>query len=159
MSQVLKKNATAWAAGEPLFESTTMQTAQSNRRRSIRYPLRGLAVVQWDSHEGVRKHTRGWTKDVSEAGAYVVSPHCPREGDQIQMVLRFPMRPLQRPGPTTEISMSGKVLRIDRDAPHGRELGFAVRTFPGDSNSESDGFDSLDRDHELRGGARSLQTN
>jgi len=147
VAQLLKKNA-ACDADQMLLGSTSLVPARGNRRRFIRYPLRALALFQWEGQDGSRKHARGWTKDVSEAGAYVVSSRCPRVGEEIQMVLRFPVPAMQEPALAAKIDMNATVLRIDRDAPEGRELGFAVfaREHGPDSNSER--FEDIRRDEE-----------
>jgi hypothetical protein len=159
VAQLLKKSALTRNADQLVFDSGRLGPTRMNRRRSIRYPLRALALFQWQSDDGVRKHARGWTKDVSEAGAYVVSPQCPNEGDAIQLVLRFPVLPTPGSGRATEVDMIGCVLRVNRDPVHGRELGFAVRRREGSSNPESEGFEKHGKGEEQEVRLKALRAN
>lgn len=159
MAQLLKKSAIPGNADQLVFRSGRLETPRMNRRRCIRYPLRALALVEWESRGGTCKHARGWTKDVSEAGAYVVCSQCPNEGDVIQLVLKFPVYPTPGSGRRTEIDMNGSVLRVDRDPVHGRELGFAVRRRDNGSSPEPEGFEKDRKGEEPEIRLRTLRAN
>ena len=136
VAQAAKKSPPPRNARELVLTAANVETPRMNRRRCIRYPLRALAIFQWNSSEGTPRRVKGWTKDVSEAGAYVVSSQCPKEGELIRLILKLPVRRAGSADCGIEIDMEGSVLRVDRDAAYGRELGFALRKSEAVLNSE-----------------------
>ena len=97
----------------------------SSRRKQIRYPLKASVLYRWIDQAGLRREAKGRTRDLSEAGAYVFSRHCPNEGDLVDLTFR--LAALHIPG-NEDFDMNGRVVRVDRPARAGVHAGFAVKS-------------------------------
>ncbi|HXH67439.1 MAG TPA: PilZ domain-containing protein [Candidatus Limnocylindrales bacterium] len=115
------------------MESTTQAVQArgytSGGRRQIRYPLRTTVVYRWLDNTGLRRHARGWTRDISEAGAYVLSSHCPQKGEFVELSFRLlALRERETPKNGAHLEMGGEVVRVDNAEIAGAAVGFAVRS-------------------------------
>jgi hypothetical protein len=103
-------------------------TTMSSRRKQIRYPLKAPVFYRWIDQAGLQRQAKGRTRDLSEAGAYVFSHHCPKEGDFIELTFRLvALRQQQAPG-NEDFDMNGRVMRVDRSGRTGAHGGFAVKS-------------------------------
>lgn len=103
-------------------------TTMSSRRKQIRYPLKASVFYRWIDQAGLERQAKGRTRDLSEAGAYVFSHHCPNEGDFIELTFRLvALRQQQAPG-NEDFDMNGRVVRVDRYGRTGAHGGFAVKS-------------------------------
>lgn len=101
----------------------------STRRRQIRYPLRTPVVYRWLDESGLQRRARGLTRDISEAGAYVVSSQCPPKGEFVQLTFKLlKLHEQQTPRKREHLEMGGEVVRIDFADVVGAAVGFAVRS-------------------------------
>lgn len=95
-------------------------------RTMVRYLLHARVVFRWNDDDGSQKAGRGQTRNISQKGAYVVSPERPPKGAHIYMNIYLP--PL--PGDTRVLSIEaeGQVLRVESDteADNSARWGFAV---------------------------------
>jgi hypothetical protein len=110
----------------------------TSRRKQIRYPLRASVVYRWLDPTGLRRRGRGWTRDISEAGTYVLSQRCPNEGDVVELRFRLVSTRQQLVNENGTMDMNGRVIRVDRDGNEGAGAGFAVRSKETASPHESD---------------------
>jgi hypothetical protein len=120
------------------WRKTTMeQTTQAvqgkgistSRRSQIRYPLRTPVIYKWQDTSGSQRRARGWTRDISEAGAYVLSNQCPKKGEIVELtfkLLGFARQHTSRD--KNQLEMGGEVVRVDFAEIAGVGLGFAVRS-------------------------------
>jgi len=103
-------------------------TTTSSRRKQIRYPLKASVFYRWIDQAGLQREAKGRTRDLSEAGAYVFSHHCPNEGDFVELTFRLiALRQQHIPG-NEDFDMNGRVVRVDRSARAGVHAGFAVKS-------------------------------
>lgn len=95
-------------------------------RAAVRYALQARAVFHWNDGDGFQKVGRGHTRNISQKGAYIVSPELPPQGASISLNIYLPALA----GDTRLLSLQadGLVLRremnCEREASSG--AGFAV---------------------------------
>lgn len=100
-----------------------------SRRNQIRYPLRTPVVYRWQDSSGSQRHAKGWTRDISEGGAYVLSGHCPTKGESVELTFKLlSFGGQQNSRHKTHLTMGGEVVRVDLAEMAGEAVGFAVRT-------------------------------
>src|SRR4029077_2348210 len=120
-----------WPRLELSIQETTVArtaTTMSSRRKQIRYPLKASVFYRWIDQAGLQREAKGRTRDLSEAGAYVFSHHCPNEGDFVELTFRLiALRQQHIPG-NEDFDMNGRVVRVDRSARAGAHAGFAVKS-------------------------------
>jgi len=97
-------------------------------RTTVRYALHARVVFQWDDEDGLQKVGRGHTRNISQKGAFVVSPEIPPQGVPITLNIYLPALA----GDTRLLSLEaeGRVLRGESNCePNGPSVsGFAVST-------------------------------
>lgn len=77
----------------------------------------------------MRRRAKGWTRDISEAGAYVLSSHCPQKGDLVELKFKlFALREQRTPQGNEHLELGGEVVRVDVAPIAGEAVGFAVRS-------------------------------
>src|SRR5260370_39901202 len=103
-------------------------TTMSSRRKQIRYPLKASVFYRWIDQAGLRRQAKGRTRDLSEAGAYVFSHHCPNQGDFVELTFRLVALRQQRIPGNADFDMNARVVRVDRCARAGVHAGFAVKS-------------------------------
>jgi len=64
------------------------------------------------------------SRDVSVAGAFILTPACPPVGTTLQLEIALP--PLYGPTPTVRLKGKARVVRIERAAESAAQSGFAV---------------------------------
>jgi len=95
-------------------------------RTTVRYMLHARVVFHWNDNEGFQKVGRGHTRDISQKGAYIVSPERPPNGAHVSLNIYLPALA----GDTRLLSLEteGQVLRVDsvREPADPAGFGFAV---------------------------------
>ncbi|HUO33978.1 MAG TPA: hypothetical protein VMU43_03205 [Candidatus Acidoferrum sp.] len=85
---------------------------EAESRKAVRFCLEAAASCSWVDSAGRRRECKGWTRDVSHRGAYIIAPENPPRGVSVRTVISLP--PL--PGETRplRIEAEGLILRVDR---------------------------------------------
>jgi hypothetical protein len=95
-------------------------------RTTVRYMLHARVVFHWNDNEGYQKVGRGHTRDISQKGAYIVSPERPPNGAHVSLNIYLPALA----GDTRLLSLEteGQVLRVEsgRESADPTGFGFAV---------------------------------
>lgn len=94
-------------------------------RKVPRYPVQAPVTFTW-SEEGQSKTGEGWTRDISEIGAFVYSSCCPPQGAQTQLEVVLP--PLGADGRILRIGMEAAVLRVSGEPTQDEYSGFALKS-------------------------------
>src|SRR5579863_4056100 len=114
---------------EPITQTVQARGYSSSRRSQIRYPLRTPVIYRWLDNNGLQRRARGWTRDISEAGAYVLSSQCPQRGEIVELKFKLlAIREQRAPRSNEHFEMSGEVVRVDVAEVAGAGVGFAVRS-------------------------------
>lgn len=93
------------------------------RRKSIRFPLQMPVIFWWTNEYGKRRQAEGYSRDISEAGAFVLAADCPPLGAIVE--LRMDLQALPNARGAYLIEYQGQVVRVER--PNGEKgNGFAV---------------------------------
>lgn len=92
-------------------------------RRAVRYSLETQVIFSWSDVGDLVRQSRGYTRDISPKGAYVVADCCPPSGTSLTMSFYLPtlMGELQ----PVQVQVQCRVSRIDSAGP-GRRAGFSV---------------------------------
>jgi len=115
------------------MEQTTQavqgKSISASRRSQIRYPLRTPVIYRWQDTSGLQRRARGWTRDISEAGAYVLSNRCPEKGEFVQLTFKLLGFGAQHDSRNkNRLEMGGEVVRVDFAKMAEVGVGFAVRS-------------------------------
>ena len=114
---------------EQSIQVAQRKSVSASRRNQIRYPLRTPVVYRWQDASGLQRHAKGWTRDISEAGAYVLSDHCPIKGESVELTFKLLSFSGQHNTHNKDhLTMAGEVVRVDFAEMAGAALGFAVRS-------------------------------
>jgi hypothetical protein len=95
-------------------------------RRQMRYPLRAHVAFEWAGRDGAHHGGKGYSRDVSERGAYVLARTYPSVGASIRLEIRFPYR--WDPVRANQIVMDGRVVRVEFLLGGKSNWGFAVES-------------------------------
>jgi hypothetical protein len=80
-------------------------------RNFVRYRLEVPVTFSWKDKRGVRQQEKGYARDLSAGGAYLLAPSCPPVGTPFEFEAFLP--PLDQAARTLRMQGEGKVLRID----------------------------------------------
>ena len=97
--------------------------ASVERRKGIRYRLNAPAVFRWSGPESGHHQAEGVTRDMSVAGAFVITSTCPPPNSMIQMEVVFPISD-GAPKPLMKANMM--VLRVESDIAGKKRSGFSA---------------------------------
>lgn len=111
-------------AGARAPANISTKRPEPEARHHFRYPLRARAEFVWVGRDGVKRESRGHSRDISEGGAYVLAKTSPPMGAAIQLVVRFPY--LSNPAHSRRIEIDGKVVRVEFLLANRSNWGFAV---------------------------------
>jgi hypothetical protein len=93
------------------------------RRKSIRFPLQTPVIFWWTNEFGKRQQAEGHSRDISEAGTFILAANCPPLGAIVG--LRMDLQALPNAKGASLIEYEGQVVRVER--PNGEKgNGFAV---------------------------------
>jgi hypothetical protein len=112
----------------PTTQAVQVRGCSSGGRSQIRYPLRTPVVYRWLDNTGLRRRAKGWTRDISETGAYILSSQCPQKGQFVELTFKLlALREQETPKNSEHVQMGGEVVRVDIAEIAGVAVGFAVR--------------------------------
>jgi len=97
---------------------------KKNARSAVRYELWAPVVFTWVDSTGAVQERRGYTRDISPKGAFVVSSACPPRGTSLEMSIYLSVA--SEHSRDVRIEAQGCVLRVEEET-EGRERGFSVR--------------------------------
>lgn len=80
-------------------------------RRAVRYALRTEVVFSWSDDGKPPRECRGFTRDISPRGAYVVAASCPPPGASVAMSFFLPT--FREHSEAIQVHAQSRVLRID----------------------------------------------
>jgi len=108
------------------------------RRRQVRYALGARAVFSWEGPEEKRLEVEGVTRDISLAGAFILTRSCPPAHTVVQVELFLP--PFHGTVATVRFRAEARVLRVEHGPPGKQQSGFAVDStgFSFSSGGETD---------------------
>jgi len=94
------------------------------RRTQDRYLLSARAVFSWEGPEQKRFEGEGVTRDISIAGAFILTRSCPPAHTVVQVELFLP--PIHGTEATVRFKAEALVLRVEHGPPGQQQSGFAV---------------------------------
>jgi hypothetical protein len=109
------------------------------RRTQVRFLLSARAVFSWEGPEQKRIQGEGVTRDISLAGAFILTLSCPPAHAAVQVDLFLP--PFRRTVATARIRARARVLRVEQASSDEQQSGFAVNS-PGFNFSSEVELDS-----------------
>jgi hypothetical protein len=110
----------------------------TTRRAHMRYPLRILVGYRWRDSHGAKRGGKGWTRNLSEEGAFVQTRDCPAEHEDVDLFLRIPRLRTSSIVSAMRMTMEGRVVRVERNTEQGIDLGFAIQKRRGVSSDDGD---------------------
>lgn len=93
-------------------------------RATVRYSLRAKVVFTWCDSQGTAREEQGYTRNISQRGAYVIAARSPGKGDRV--MLSFFLPALAGESRELRIDAAGKVLRVETATEREAPMGFAV---------------------------------
>lgn len=97
---------------------------KKNARTAVRYELCAPVVFTWIDSTGAVQERRGYTRDISPKGAFVVSSACPPQGTSLEMSVYLSVA--SEHSRDVRLEAQGCVLRVEAET-ETRERGFSVR--------------------------------
>jgi hypothetical protein len=95
-----------------------------DRRQHDRYELQANARFSWKDTGGARWRGRGLTRDISEAGVFVVTRDAPPSGTPV----RLEVQACSAAGSGVLVRTKGQVVRVEVNEQPASGLGFAIVT-------------------------------
>jgi PilZ domain len=95
-------------------------------RNYMRYPVEAPVFFRWKDAGGNEHQGEGTSRDISEAGAFVLTAVSPPPGADIELRISFPAVPDAMTAVPMQID--GRVLRVEEIAAGGEIGGFAFLT-------------------------------
>jgi PilZ domain len=95
-----------------------------DRRRNTRYDLRTQVRFSWKGPDGVRHLKEGLTRDISEAGIFVLTDFRPPSGTRVWFEVSYPSASAQQ----VRIRAHGQVVRVESADQSPGQGGFAAAT-------------------------------
>jgi len=118
------------------------------RRTQDRYMLNARALFSWEGPEQKRFEGDGVTRDISIAGAFILSRSCPPTHTKVQVELFLP--PIHGTVATVRMRAEARVLRVESGPPGEQQSGFAVDSpgfrLPSEVEPDSESGSSLTND-------------
>ena len=112
------------ASGPALTSSRDGVIEEFYRRRHIRYPLRMPVEFQMMSQGEQREAVKARSKDISEAGVFVLCKTLPALGANMELIMRLPAG--QGGTAPLVLEMTGEVIRLETPSGRENQWGFAV---------------------------------
>jgi hypothetical protein len=110
---------------EPLTNSAPAKVGcRSLRRRHLRYPLAAGVKYQWSARNLMMGEGEGRSRDISEAGTFVLTNALPPVGASIDVAIQLPA--WQVGAAALCMEMTGEVIRVDVPPGQERKWGFAI---------------------------------
>jgi PilZ domain-containing protein len=99
----------------------------TQRRRHIRFPLRGAVDFRWDDNAGNCQKGKGISRNISEQGIFVETLTCPPLGTRTRAEVWI--QQLKDEAQSCQISLEGRVVRIESSGVRAFFGGFAMAAF------------------------------
>ena len=144
-SSIVRKGAGMQTRNERLGK---MSRGFPGRRAHVRYPLRLCVGYRWKDNDGTKHGSKGWTRNISEEGAFIKAVACPAEEDLVDLLFQMPRDRSLPAVRAVRMTLQARVVRVVRNAEEGIDVGFAVhkRTgFPAGDNHATGRKDSGER--------------
>jgi hypothetical protein len=110
---------------EPLTNiASAKEASRSLRRRHLRYPLAAQVKYQWSARNLLMGEGEGSSRDISEAGTFVLTNALPPVGASIDVAIQLPA--WQMGAAALRMEMTGEVVRVDVPPGQERKWGFAI---------------------------------
>ena len=93
-------------------------------RKHPRFKLEVLVVFSWREPNGSRRRARGYTRDLSPGGMFLITPRTPPLGTTIGLDAFLP--PLSEAAGSWRIVSKGRVVRVEANPTEGVPGGFAA---------------------------------
>jgi len=93
-------------------------------RKHPRFKLEVPVVFSWREPNGSRRRARGYTRDLSPGGMFLITPRTPPIGTTIGLDAFLP--PLSEAAGSWRIASKGRVVRVEANAKKGVPGGFAA---------------------------------
>lgn len=119
-----KHPATVQQSLKPSKDSDSRERSSKNARTAVRYEVCAPVVFTWIDATGTIQERRGYTRDISPKGAFVVSPACPPAGTSLEMSIYLSVA--SEHSRDVRIEAQACVLRLEPGTA-AREQGFSVR--------------------------------
>jgi PilZ domain len=95
-----------------------------NLRRATRYHLAVPVLFKWENRAGDLFQGEGVTRDISVAGAFILTSDCPSPGIVLTVEVFLPQ--LRKRGQSIRMVTEGRVVRTENPVPGQSQDGFAV---------------------------------
>jgi PilZ domain len=112
------------ASGPAMTSSREGVIEEFYKRRHIRYPLRVAVEFQMVSEGQQREAVKARSKDISEAGVFVLCKTLPALGANMELIIRLPAA--QGGTAPLVVEMAGEVIRLETPLGRENQWGFAV---------------------------------
>jgi hypothetical protein len=114
------------STSEPPASVATARSAANSlrRRRHLRYPVEAEVKYQWSTQSSTLGEGDGRSRDISQAGAFVLTNALPPVGASIDLTIQLPA--WQVGAAALRMEMTGEVVRVDVPPGHEQKWGFAV---------------------------------
>jgi hypothetical protein len=99
----------------------------TQRRRHIRFPLRGAVDFRWNDNGGKCQRGEGISRNISEQGLFVETLACPPLGTRTRAEVWI--QQLKDAAKICQIAFEGRVVRIEKSGERAFVGGFAMATF------------------------------
>jgi len=93
-------------------------------RKYPRFKLEVPVVFSWREPNGSRRRARGYTRDLSPGGMFLITPRMPPVGSSVGMDAYLP--PLSEAAGSWRIVSQGRVVRVEPNPREGTPGGFAA---------------------------------
>lgn len=93
-------------------------------RKFVRIRLRVPVTFSWRDESGSRRRARGYTRDLSPGGMYLIAPRCPPQGTVVGLEAYLP--PLSDLAPYWLMQARGRVVRVESETNSEGLAGFAA---------------------------------
>lgn len=106
-----------------LFDNSTTKCYSDDRRKGVRYLIRGTVWFEWLAADGQLHEAFGLSREIGKDGAFVESESAPPLGTPVKLAVTLPTS--WRPDVNLHLHGAGDVrhIRVDR----GRTSGYGAR--------------------------------
>jgi hypothetical protein len=111
----------AQKSGDTQIAQTPAHSAE--RRKGIRYRMNASVMFRWSGPENGHYQGEGFTRDMSVAGAFILTATCPPPNAVVQMEV---LLPLSDGGSKALMKADMMVLRVEHDISGSNRSGFSV---------------------------------
>jgi hypothetical protein len=99
-------------------------SSEGQRRRTLRFSLQTAVSFWWKNGNGDLQTGEGHSRDLSEHGAFVISPSCPPIGANV--VLKIALKRAPNEIKALRVELEGQVRRVEGSPSETGDAGFAI---------------------------------